>query len=42
LGGGYARIWQETNRLFARRSPEERDQMLGLTAAHAYRLDQVD
>jgi L-fuconolactonase len=40
LGGGYARVWQGMNRLFTRRSPEERDQMLGLTAAHAYRLEQ--
>jgi L-fucono-1,5-lactonase len=41
LGGGYAHVWQEMNRLFARLSPEERDQVLGLTAARVYRLDQL-
>lgn len=40
LGGGYAHVWQEMNRLFARRSPEERDQMLGVTATRVYRLEQ--
>jgi len=41
LGGGYAYVWQEMNRLFARLSPDERDQVLGLTAARVYRLDQL-
>lgn len=41
LGGGYAYVWQEMNRLFERLSPDERDQVLGLTAARVYRLDQV-
>ncbi len=40
LGGGYAHVWQEMNRLFARFSPRERDQMLGLTAMGVYRLEQ--
>ena len=42
LGGGYAHVWQEMNRLFARLSPLERDQVLGLTAARVYRLANVD
>jgi L-fuconolactonase len=42
LSGGYAHVWQEMNRLFARLSPEERDQMLGLTATRVYRLGNVD
>lgn len=40
LGGGYAYVWREMKRLFARRSREECDQVLGLTAAHVYRLEQ--
>ncbi|MGE3154349.1 MAG: amidohydrolase [Nitrospiraceae bacterium] len=39
LGGGYASVRLEMKRLFARRPPGERDQVLGLTAAHVYRLD---
>jgi L-fuconolactonase len=42
LGGGYARVWQEMNRLFSRFSPLERDQVRGLTAARVYRLGLVD
>jgi L-fuconolactonase len=42
LGGGYARVWQEMNRLFARFSSRECDQILGLTATRVYRLDQRD
>jgi L-fuconolactonase len=42
LGGGYAKVWQEMNRLFGRLSPDERDQMLGLTATRVYRLDHAD
>jgi L-fuconolactonase len=40
LGGGYARVWQEMNRLFARFSSLERDQLLGMTATRVYRLEQ--
>lgn len=42
LGGGYAHVWQEMNRLFARFSPLERDQVLGGTATRVYRLGNVD
>ena len=42
LGGGYAHVWQEMNRLFARLSSLDRDQILGLTAARVYRLGNVD
>jgi L-fuconolactonase len=39
LGGGYAKVWREMNRLFARLLPEEHDQVLGLTATRVYRLN---
>ncbi|HJR76301.1 MAG TPA: amidohydrolase family protein [Nitrospiraceae bacterium] len=42
LGGGYAHVWQEMNRLFARFSPLECDQLLRLTATRVYRLEEVE
>ncbi|MET0517045.1 MAG: amidohydrolase family protein [Nitrospiraceae bacterium] len=38
LGGGYAHVWQNMNRVFDRFAPLERDQVLGLTATRVYRL----
>ncbi len=37
LGGGYARVWQETGRVPGRLSQDERDRILGGTAVAFYR-----
>jgi L-fucono-1,5-lactonase len=38
LRGGYSKVWQETNLVLARLSPDERDRILGGTAIAFYRL----
>jgi L-fuconolactonase len=39
LAGGYTRVWQGLRPLFDALAPEDREQLLGRTAAEFYRLD---